>query len=346
MRSRPKVPSPLYGLLLLQGTTGETTEATGVAQEAAQAAQDVNEETTRSLSKVNEFFAGIGDYITSPEFFAKVIASVVVVVLGILVYRLLTHGVPSILRWRRRRRQGVLDAEAVARLKRQNTAVTLGRNALRYLIFAGIALFILSIFIGNPLPATAGVTVLAATVGFGAQSLLRDIIAGFSIVFEGQYNVGDFVEIEPTKAAGLVEELGLRTTKIRALSGELIFVPNGTITGVRNYISGEQRFTIEVQVSKSEAVDGIIASLGEASSLYLIPPRLVGREETNGRTRLRILAGVLPSMAWLVEENLTERIKAAAGEGALASEPLIYKVDQANLTKIRSFIPEANNERS
>lgn len=334
---------PLYGLaLLLQETMGETT---GVVAEAAEAAQDVNTRTQDFLNIARSFFQSIVGYITSPEFIAKLIASIVVATVGVLVHRLLTHGVPRILRWRRRRREGVLDADAVARLKRQNTAITLGRNALGYLIFAGIALFILSIFISNPLPATAGVTVLAATIGFGAQSLLRDIIAGFSIVFEGQYNVGDFVEIEPTKAAGLVEELGLRTTKIRALSGELIFVPNGTITGVRNYISGEQRFTIEVQIFNPEAVDDVIGSLKEASNLYLAPPRLVGREETNGRTRLRILAGVLPSMAWLVEENLVERIKAAAGEGALASEPLIYKVDQANLTKIRSLIPEAGDER-
>ena len=54
----------------------------------------------------------------------------------------------------------------------------------------------------------------------------------------------------------------------------------------------------------------------------------------------RIRAGVLPSMAWLVEENLTERIKAAAGEGCLASEPLIYKVDQSSLRRIRSLIPD------
>ena len=341
-----KLLSPLYGLaLLLQGTMGggETTEDTGVAQGAAQAAQDVNEETTRSLGKINDLFEGLVAYLTSPLFFAKLIASVVVVVLGVFFYRLLTHGVPRILRWRRRRREVVLDAEAVARLKRQNTAITLGRNALRYLIFSGIALFILSIFIGNPLPATAGATVLAATVGFGAQSLLRDIIAGFSIVFEGQYSVGDFVEIEPTKAAGLVEELGLRTTKIRALSGELIFVPNGTITGVRNYVSGEQRFTVEVQLSDLQAVDKVLGSLDEASNLYIFPPRLVGREEKDGRIRLRILAGVLPSMGWLVEENLVERIKAAAGEDNLATSPLIYKVDQANLTRIRRLIPDEND---
>ena len=337
------MPLSFYGLaLLLQETMGETT---GVAQEAAQAAQDVNEETTRSLSRVSAFFEGFGNYITSTGFLAKIIASIVVVVLGVLLYRLLTHGIPRVLRWRGRRRERILDAETVARLKRQNTAITLGRNALRYVILAGVALLILSIFIEDSAPGVAGGAVLAATIGFGAQSLLRDIIAGFSIVFEGQYSVGDFVEVEPTKAAGLVEELGLRTTKIRALSGELIFIPNGTITGVRNYVSGEQRFTVEVQTSDPEAAQRVVGSLGEASDLYLFPPRLVGREEKDGRTRLRILAGVLPSMSWLVEENLVERMKAAAGEEALAAEPLIYKVDQANLTRIRNLIPDENDAR-
>ena len=331
------MPSPLYALALLQANMEETTSILG---QAGQATDEIDNETQNALEKVEEFFRSIGSYVTSPEFIAKLIASVIVAVLGIFLYRLLTHGVPRILRWRRRRREGVLNAEAVARLKRQNTAITLGRNALRYLIFAGIALFILSIFIGNPLPATAGGAVLAATIGFGAQSLLRDIIAGFSIVFEGQYSVGDFIEIEPTKAAGLVEELGLRTTKIRALSGELIFVPNGTIMGVRNYVSGEQRFTIEVQLSDPEAIERVLSSLNEASNLYLFPPRLTGREERDGRTRLRILAVVLPSMAWLVEENLVERIKAATGEDALVAEPLIYKVDETNLMRIKSLIPE------
>lgn len=333
----------LYALaLLIQETIGETT---GVVEQAGQAANELNDETTRSLDTVRNFFASAINFVTSPAFVAKIIASFVVVVAGIVFYRLLTHGVPRILRWRRRHRRRTLDAETVARLKRQNTAITLGRNALRYVVFLAVALFVLSIFIENPLPATAGATVLVATVGFGAQSLLRDIIAGFSIVFEGQYSVGDFVEVEPTKAAGLVEELGLRTTKIRALSGESIFILNGTITGVRNYVSGEQRFTVEVQLSDTGAAEKVLGSLNEASSLYLFPPRLVGREETDGRTRLRILAGVLPSMAWLVEENLVERIKAAAGEDALAAEPLIYKVDQANLTRIRNFMPDENDAK-
>jgi moderate conductance mechanosensitive channel len=252
--------------------------------------------------------------------------------------------IPRILRWRRPEEEA-LDAAALARVKRQDTAVTLARNILRYVVFAVVVLFVFSIFLREVLPAVAGASVLAAVIGFGAQSFLRDIIAGFSILFEGQYSVGDFIEVEPTKAAGIVEEFGLRTTKIRALSGELIFVPNGTLTGVRNYVSGQQRFTVEVQLSDPGAVGKVLDSLGEASNLYLTPPRLIEREQTDDRVRLRILAGVLPSMAWLVEENLTERIKAAAGEEALAAEPLIYKVDQANLSRIRNLIPEVGERK-
>jgi small conductance mechanosensitive channel len=245
-----------------------------------------------------------------------------------------------VLQWRRRRAEDLLDAESVARIKRQDTAITLIRNALRYVIFVIVALFILSIFVRNPLPATAGATIIAAVIGFGAQSFLRDVIAGFSIIFEGQYSVGDFIEVHPQGISGIVEELGLRMTKIRALSGEVSFVPNGVMQGVTNYVSGQQRFTVEVQLSDAEAVPRVLSSLKEASELYLIPPRLVERDDAEDRTRLRIVAEVLPSMAWLVEENLVERIKAAAGEDALAAPPLVYKVDQTNLRRVRDLLPK------
>ena len=304
------------------------------------AVDDTAQDAGREISRVQEFFAGVYDYLISTEFLANVIASVLVVLIGLFAYRVLTHGVPRVLRWRRRRAEDLLDAGAVARIKRQDTAITLVRNALRYIIFVIVALFILSIFVRNPLPATAGATIIAAVVGFGAQSFLRDVIAGFSIIFEGQYSVGDFIHVQPQNVSGIVEELGLRMTKIRSLSGEVSYIPNGMMQGVTNYVSGQQRFNVEVQLSDPEAVPRVLGSLGEASGLYLTPPRLVEREETGGRVRLRILADVLPSMAWLVEENLVERVKAAAGEDALAASPLVYKVDQENLRKVRDLLPQ------
>ncbi|CAN5876291.1 mechanosensitive ion channel family protein [soil metagenome] len=311
-------------------------ETTGLAG----AADGVTEQSVSIFTGLREFLREVYEYVLGADFIGNVLASVLVIFLGILFFRILTRGVPRVLRWRRRNRESLLDAEAVARIKRQDTAITLMRNALRYVVFIIVVLFILSIFFRNPLPAAAGTTILAAILGFGAQSFLRDVIAGFSIVFEGQYSVGDFVLIKPQDVSGVVEELGLRMTKIRSLSGEVSYIPNGTMQGVVNYISGQQRFNVEVQVTDAEAASRVENALGEASELYLSPPRLVERNEADGRVRMRIVAGVLPSMAWLVEDNLTGQIKAAAGEDSLATEPLIYKVDQANLKRIRSLLPQ------
>lgn len=318
----------------------ETTGLAGAAGGAKKVAKDLAEPPTAIFTGLRKFLSNVSNYVLDPDFIGSVLASVLVIFLGIIFFRILTRGVPRILRWRRRNRESLLDAEAVARIKRQDTAITLIRNALRYVVFIIVVLFILSIFFRNPLPAAAGTTILAAILGFGAQSFLRDVIAGFSIVFEGQYSVGDFVLIKPQDVSGVVEELGLRMTKIRSLSGEVSYIPNGTMQGVVNYISGQQRFNVEVQVSDAEAASRVENALGEASELYLSPPRLVERNEADGRVRMRIVAGVLPSMAWLVEDNLTGQIKAAAGEDSLAAEPLIYKVDQANLKRIRSLLPQ------
>ena len=325
------MPRPLIALLQ-DDTTGEDTGVVG------QAAEEVGQETKSELGEVGDFFGGIYEYLISAEFIANVIVTAIVVSLGVIFYEALARGVPRILRWRRRR--GPLDPEVVARMKRQDTAITLIRNALRYLVFVIVALFVVGIFMRNALPPIGGAAILAAVIGFGAQSFLRDVIAGFSIIFEGQYSVGDFIEVQPQGVSGIVEELGLRMTKIRSLSGEISYVPNGAMQGVTNYVSGQQRFNVEVQLSDTEAVPRVLGSLDETKELYLTPPRLAEREERGGRVRLRILAGVLPSMAWLVEENLTERIRAAAGEESLAAAPLVYKVDQTNLRRIRELLPQ------
>jgi small conductance mechanosensitive channel len=329
---------PYNGLMIFLLLQEETTGIEGAISDAGDVAKDASREPRAIFRGLGEFLQGTYGYFVSGEFIGDLLASLAVVFLGIVFYRVLTHGVPRILRWRRQ--EGFLDEEAVSRIKRQDTAITLTRNALRYVIFSIVALVVLSIFIENPLPGVAGATILAAVIGFGAQSFLRDVIAGFSIVFEGQYSVGDFVLIKPQDVSGIVEELGLRMTKIRSLSGEVSYIPNGTMQGVVNYVSGQQRFNVEVQVSDAEAASRVENALGESSELYLIPPRLVERNETDGRIRMRIVAGVLPSMAWLVEDNLTQHIKAAAGEDALSAEPLTYKVDQANLRRIRSLLPQ------
>ncbi len=332
--------SPLLLATVFQDET--TGESTGIVEGAGKAAQEIPQETGNILeTTIRNLFEGVAGYLISPTFIANVVATVIVFILATAFYRVAVRLIPRILRWSRPDNEENLDAVTLARIKRQDTAVTLVRNTLRYVTFALLALFVFSIFVGTVIPAAAGVSIIAAIIGFGAQSFLRDIIAGFFILFENQYSVGDFVSVEPTKASGMVEEFGLRTTTIRALSGEVIYIPNGSLIGVTNYVSGQQRFTIEVQLKDTEAEKRVLKEIQEGYELYLLPPRLVDRNETpEGGPRLRLLAVVLPSTAWLVEENLVERIKAAAGEDSLAADPLVYKVDSRNVRRLREFIPD------
>src|SRR5215210_4382945 len=328
-------------IVLIQEATSE--ETTSIVQQARETGGELGKTTGGVFENVATFFGNVVSYLVSVDFIGNLIATIVVVALAILFYKLAMLLVPRILRWHM---PDVAEADASryyrtqARLKRRATALTLVRNILRYITVAIVGLFIVGIFLRDALPTVAGASILVAVVGFGAQNLVRDIIAGFFILFEGQYGVGDFIWIESAKAAGIVEEFGMRTTTLRTPSGELVYIPNGFITSVTKYGSGQQNYTISVQLQSEESAERVLKELDdhEGAELYLTPPRLLKRDETpEGNIRLQLLAGVLPSTGWLVEENLIECIKAAAGEEELAAEPLVYKVDHQSVSRLRRF---------
>lgn len=122
--------------------------------------------------------------------------------------------------------------------KRSETLHKLVKSAIRYTIYF-IAFFqILSTLGVNTTSIVASAGVASVAIGFGAQSLVKDIISGFFIILEGQFDVGDNVKIYNQGAfiaGGNVLALGLRSTKIRSKGGEVYFIPNGTINQVVNY---------------------------------------------------------------------------------------------------------------
>jgi small-conductance mechanosensitive channel len=327
-------------IILIQQTTGG--ETTGLVQQAKNTGGELGQSTGSVLGNVTTFFGNILAYLVSVQFIGNLVATAVVVALAILFYKVSMRLVPRILRWHLPEDGDLSNFRTRARIQRRDTAVTLVRNTLRYITFAIVGLFIVSIFLSDSLPTVAGASILVAVLGFSAQNFLRDIIAGFFILFEGQYNVGDFVWVESAKAAGIVEDFGLRTTTLRTPSGELVYIPNGSITSVTKYISGQQSYTIDVQLKNDEAADRVLEELEEQKGreLFLTSPRLLYREESpEGHIRLQLLAGVLPSTGWLVEENLIECIKAAVGEEGLVVDPLVYKVDRQSVKRLKDFVP-------
>ncbi|NMB07427.1 MAG: mechanosensitive ion channel family protein, partial [Tissierellia bacterium] len=139
--------------------------------------------------------------------------------------------------------------------KKINTLTTVLKNIIKYVFYFIGLVMVLDMFdiSTSSILATAGIGGLA--IGFGAQSLVKDIITGFFILFEDQFSVGDYVKIGEYE--GVVEELGVRVTKIRAFSGELHIIPNSNIQTVTNRTRGNMRALVVVTVAYEEDMDKV-----------------------------------------------------------------------------------------
>jgi small conductance mechanosensitive channel len=152
-------------------------------------------------------------------------------------------------------------------------------------------------------------------VGFGAQSLVRDVIAGFFIILEDQFSVGDY--ITAGNYTGVVEELGLRITKIRDFSGELHIIPNGKIEAVTNRTRGSMRALVEVSVAYEEDIDEVLAVLAELSARFgaetaevVEGPAVLGVVALNDTAVvIRVIARTVAMAQWKVERDLRRAIK-------------------------------------
>jgi small-conductance mechanosensitive channel len=176
-----------------------------------------------------------------------------------------------------------------------------------------------------PLLASAGVAGLA--LGFGAQSLVRDALAGFFILLENQFGVGDIVETQTTggKVAGKVESLTLRITTLRAFDGTLHIVPNGNMMVVSNKSRGWARAIVDVRVPYGEDVDkvrGILEELFDEvrdrsplKDWLRDGPSVLGIESLSDYALVvRVIADTRPSKRQDAERQLREAIQARLGE--------------------------------
>ena len=144
--------------------------------------------------------------------------------------------------------------------KRSETLDKLVKSAVRYTIYF-IAFFqVLAILGVNTTSIVASAGIASVAIGFGAQSLVKDIISGFFIILEGQFDVGDNVKIYNQAAfiaGGYVMSLGLRSTKIRSKDGEVYFIPNGTINQVVNYSLMYNLALVELSIKIDKSIEKI-----------------------------------------------------------------------------------------
>ena len=184
---------------------------------------------------------------------ARLVTIVTTAILGWIAYRLVTGLIHRVLR-------PVEGApNYTARIQRARTLDPLLANVTKYVvafIVGMVALQELGIDV-RALMVSAGVVGLA--ISLGAQGLIKDIITGFSLLFEGLIVVGDVVEVGPH--LGVVESVGLRITKIRKFTGELRIVPNSDLAAFGHHTAGWARALVEVGIPRDRDVDHALSVL-------------------------------------------------------------------------------------
>lgn len=138
--------------------------------------------------------------------------------------------------------------------QRVTTLILLGDSVVKYVIIFVAGLTVLRQVGVDVTPVLAGAGVVGLAVGFGAQNLVRDVIAGFFIIMEAQYAVGDLVEINGV--FGQVERVGLRITRLRQPNGQLRYFPNGSISA-NTYTADYVAYVITVPVPREEPAEPI-----------------------------------------------------------------------------------------
>jgi hypothetical protein len=142
------------------------------------------------------------------------------------------------------------------------TLVPLIHSMCQYVLYFGSVIFMLGVLGLDTTPILAGAGILGLAVGLGAQSLVTDVVSGFFILFENQFLVGDYVQIGD--AAGTVEEVGMRVTKIRDGKGKLYIIPNGQIKGVISYSKGYVNAVVDVKMPAGGDLEGHFRAMKEA----------------------------------------------------------------------------------
>ncbi len=209
------------------------------------------------------------------------------------------------------RRQGPFSITA----RREATLKKLVANALSYIVYFTAFIMILETFTLDIGALLAGAGIAGLAIGFGAQNLVRDIISGFFIIFEDQFSVGDFIQTSGVE--GIVEEVGLRTCKVKGWTGEVHILPNGNVTQVTNYSIHNSFAIVDVSIAYEENIEkaeqvmaDLLEEMPERYPAMAAVPELLGVQNlAASEVVIRIMAECEPMEHYAISRAIRKEVK-------------------------------------
>ncbi|MEH7096455.1 mechanosensitive ion channel family protein [Neobacillus vireti] len=224
--------------------------------------------------------------------------------------------------------------------RREATLSKLLDNMLTYVVYFIAFMMVLSVLGIDVKALIAGAGVVGLAVGFGAQSLVKDVISGFFIIFEDQFSVGDHVRIGQFE--GNVQAIGLRTTKLKSWTGEVHILPNGGIAEVTNFSLNNSLAIIDVGIAYEEDLDKaervireLLDKLPERYEELVKEPDYLGIQNFGpSEVTLRIVAETLPMQHAAVSRKIRKDIKLSLDEHGIEipyPRMVMYAKDNGNM---------------
>ncbi|NPV26770.1 MAG: mechanosensitive ion channel family protein [Firmicutes bacterium] len=207
--------------------------------------------------------------------------------------------------------------------QRAKTLSGLLSSLLRYTVYFIAGVTILDELTGKISTILASAGIVGLAISFGSQSLVKDVITGFFIIFENQFAVGEYIQAAGVE--GIVEEIGLRMTKLRDFNGELHYVPNGEIGKVTNHSRGTKRALVEIGVAYEEDLDRVLKVMADVCQQAARDlPDIVEGPDVLGvvalgesEVTIRVVAMTRPLEKWKIERELLKRIKLAFDQAGI-----------------------------
>ena len=261
-----------------------------------------------------------GELQTAPTLVWLTSSGLRILLVSLVAYLLVRGTTLATGRWERQLVAGPLDVDGVERSKRARTIGSLLRNVVVTAVTSMAGLIVLRDLGVDIMPVVTGAGILGLAVGFGAQSLVRDVISGFFLIFDNNLRVGDVAVIDGT--GGVVEAINLRTTAIRDLEGTLHVFPNGSFERFSNRTKDFSYYVIDVGVAYKEDTDRVSAVLravgaelaadpGFAADI-LSPLEVLGVDSfANSQVIIKARIKTVPLRQWDVGRELRRRIKFA-----------------------------------
>ncbi|HEO8420768.1 mechanosensitive ion channel family protein [Niallia sp. FSL W8-0635] len=203
------------------------------------------------------------------------------------------------------------------------TLESLINNLITYVLFFILVITILQLLGIDATAILAGAGIIGLAVGFGAQGLVSDLVSGFFILLEKQLDVGELVTVG--EFSGTVEQVGLRTTQIRAVDGTLHFIPNREITQLSNHSRGEMQALVDIDISVHNDLTRTLEILQQVCERIAIEnesitdgPSLIGIQSLGPNTiTLRIIAKTKNMEQWGMERLIRQEAKVALDENGI-----------------------------